>query len=163
MRATVVDMTGLDGCGRLLILEDGRKLLPTNLHATLAEMTTDQQVSISFKIVEDMASICMAEDHMVELTCLVTVAAEGPCPEMVDPYRPSWSLTVMKALDPERVERLTTDNVDLYHYVGKRESRIYDCYGNLRCRYATGARADCDEVFSTATSTTIIYVLDQTP
>ena len=57
--ATVVNMTGLDGCGYLLKLEDGKKLEPDKpLEETFR--VDGLPVWVKFQMTKGMASICMA-------------------------------------------------------------------------------------------------------
>src|SRR3990172_2418981 len=58
VRATVVDMTGLDGCRFLLSLEDGKKLEPINLEP--AYKKDNLPVWIRYIDSKDAMSICMA-------------------------------------------------------------------------------------------------------
>ena len=58
VRATVVDMTGLDGCQFLLSLEDGGKLEPINLEP--AYKKDNLPVWIRYIDLKESMSICMA-------------------------------------------------------------------------------------------------------
>jgi hypothetical protein len=92
VRATVRDLTGLDGCGFVFELEDGTRLEPNRIgycgtEPLPKEITEDplfdfefvdgKQVIISYEEVEDMASICMV-GRIVKITCLqeVTISEE---------------------------------------------------------------------------------------
>ena len=86
--ATVVDATGLDGCGFLLHLDDGTVLEPMpavficgtppipeeflNNALNEFELADGQRVSIAYEPVDDMFSICMA-GQMVKITCIEEV------------------------------------------------------------------------------------------
>jgi len=79
--ATVKDYTGLDGCGYVFVLNDGKVLQP--YFSTLCnillpgqkdpftdfEFKDGKKVIISYEIVEGVASACMAGD-LVNITCL---------------------------------------------------------------------------------------------
>jgi len=57
-KATVIDMTGLDGCDHLLKLETGKKLQPTNLNL---EYKQDKlQVWIKYSVPKGLVGICMS-------------------------------------------------------------------------------------------------------
>ncbi|MFH1320417.1 MAG: hypothetical protein ABII90_07180 [Bacteroidota bacterium] len=58
VKATVIDMTGLDGCKFLLKLEDGKKLEPTNLDP--AYRKDSLPVWIRYIETKGVMSICMA-------------------------------------------------------------------------------------------------------
>ncbi len=68
--ATVKDFTGLDGCKFLIILENGDKLLPAKLNDESFEFHDGQKISFDYKELQDVMSICMAEDMAVEITCI---------------------------------------------------------------------------------------------
>lgn len=68
-KATVKDMTGLDGCGLMFELENGEKLMPENPENMPASLHDGQQVSISFTYLEDRVSACMA-GKIVSIECL---------------------------------------------------------------------------------------------
>ncbi len=70
MEATVVDLKGLDGCGIMFQLKSGKKLLPNNLEDYEGEFSAGKKVMISFEELKDYASICMAEDAIVQIECL---------------------------------------------------------------------------------------------
>ena len=80
--ATVVDMTGLDGCGLMFELADGTRLEP-EIRTYIKEPTIEedplyhfdlkagQVVKIDWVESTDMASICMA-GPIVFITCITT-------------------------------------------------------------------------------------------
>lgn len=70
VNATVIDATGLDGCGWMIELFDGARLEPTNLEGFDLTLVNDLPVCLEFVEVDNMASICMA-GTMVEITSIV--------------------------------------------------------------------------------------------
>jgi hypothetical protein len=79
--ATVVDMTGLDGCGLMFELADGTRLEPerrTYIKAPTVEedplyhfdLKVGQAVKINWEESTDLASICMA-GPIVFITCII--------------------------------------------------------------------------------------------
>jgi len=70
---TYIDMQGLDGCTFLIQLEDGRKLLPVYTQEPDFQPEDGMRVRLDFKPAEEMASVCMAEDLIAEITCLEKV------------------------------------------------------------------------------------------
>ncbi|TXH30888.1 MAG: hypothetical protein E6Q96_01115 [Cyclobacteriaceae bacterium] len=87
VRATVRDLTGLDGCGFVFELEGGTRVEPYRLAycgtgPLSKEITEDplydfefvdgKQVIIGYEEVEDVASICMV-GPIVKITCLEEV------------------------------------------------------------------------------------------
>ena len=66
-RGTVKDLSGLDGCGLIIISDSGDYYEPVELPEGV-ELKEGQDVIFSFEPVEAM-SICMAGE-MVKITCL---------------------------------------------------------------------------------------------
>ena len=66
--ATLKNLTGLDGCGWVLVLKDGSKLEPVNLQQFSITLKDGKDVNVSFHEVEG-ASICMV-GKIVEIDCL---------------------------------------------------------------------------------------------
>lgn len=82
--ATIKDMTGLDGCGFVLELEDGTILEPLRVFMCGTPPLPDKmpydplnnfpmidgkKVLINYEVVQDAASICMA-GTVVKITCI---------------------------------------------------------------------------------------------
>lgn len=79
--ATVVDKTGFDGCNWVLELENGDLLEPIwegtdyqNAKIKDVSLTNGLKVNISYRVKEDMVSICMS-GKIVEVTCIIPVSA----------------------------------------------------------------------------------------
>ena len=73
-KATVKDLSGLDGCGYVLVLESGEKLEPM-LDARQPSPTIKgivlrdgMKVTCSYQVLNDRGSICMV-GKIVEVTC----------------------------------------------------------------------------------------------
>ncbi|MFN5653909.1 MAG: hypothetical protein ACK465_09830 [Flavobacteriia bacterium] len=66
--ATIVDYTGLDGCGLVIKLQNGEVLEPINLHDFNITPTDGMKVWVKYHEV-GLASICMV-GPTVELDCL---------------------------------------------------------------------------------------------
>ena len=70
VNATLKNLTGLDGCSWVLVLENGKKLEPTNLkkfdHIKLED---GKQVIVEYETKPLAASICMV-GTIVEITCI---------------------------------------------------------------------------------------------
>lgn len=72
VNATVIDATGLDGCGWMIELLDGSRLEPTNWEDFDLTLVDDLSVCLEYVEANNMASICMA-GTIVEITSI----AEG--------------------------------------------------------------------------------------
>ena len=65
----LVDMTGLDGCGWMIKLKDGKKVNPTNLKRFNIALTANKKIKFSYTKNHDLVGICMA-GQIVEITCI---------------------------------------------------------------------------------------------
>jgi len=70
-RAKLKNLTGLDGCGMVIQLPNGRYLEPTNLHEMDIEIKDGQKIWVSYHVEPNMSSICMVGD-IVEIDCIAT-------------------------------------------------------------------------------------------
>ena len=64
---TVVDYTGLDGCGYIIELDNGKKLEPAKYPVDF-RFYDGQRVLVDYKVIDDVASICMVGDIVEILT-----------------------------------------------------------------------------------------------
>jgi hypothetical protein len=127
--ATVVDHSGLDGCGLLLQLIDGSLLLPMN--ADEFDLKAGEQVRISYQQTEAM-SICMKEDQIVKLTCLQPVRPT-PCSTIVQLEDAAWLVALRDSYMPSKIIQYHFRDVPMFQIITSTEERWYDCRGNLRC------------------------------
>ena len=129
-RATVTDRTGIDGCGKMLKMEDGKILLPSDeqLHA----FSPGTQVAISFEIV-DLVSICMQEDAVVQLSCLQPLVSP-PCEVVTDVESSNWLKSAIATFHPSMVVRYDHRSQPVYHLFNRILDRWYDCHGRQLCR-----------------------------
>lgn len=68
MTGTVKDFTGLDGCGLVIVLDNGSTLEPVVLPANTT-LIADRKVSVKYRNLKDRATNCMA-GLIVEITSL---------------------------------------------------------------------------------------------
>jgi hypothetical protein len=69
VKATMKDLSGLDGCGYVLELEDGTQLEPINLETFDFQPKDGQRLRITYDVVTGTGSICMVGDQ-IEITCI---------------------------------------------------------------------------------------------
>ena len=131
-------MGNLDGCTFLLLKENGKKLLVGELPETLPDDFSfyDQQVlSCSYEIINDAMSICMAEDHVVKITCLEiltdTRPAKKDCVNTNSPLKVDWMKHIIHEEKP--IEIVQYDYLDAWAYEFRygRAASLFDCQGNL--------------------------------
>ena len=56
----VVDMTGLDGCGLMIVLDNGGKVLEPQVLPAGIRLEAGKKVCVKYEELTDRASICMA-------------------------------------------------------------------------------------------------------
>jgi hypothetical protein len=80
-KATVVDYSGMDGCGLLLQLADGKLLSPLRLTYVQAptreedpiyhyQLVAGEKVLVAYRAVEEQATACMAGETVVFISCI---------------------------------------------------------------------------------------------
>lgn len=67
--AKLVNMTGLDGCGWMVELDDGSSLEPTNLNDFNLDLKENKKIWISYHTAPQLMSICMAGE-IVTIDCI---------------------------------------------------------------------------------------------
>ncbi len=74
--ATVRDLTGLDGCGKVLELANGRRLEPSGAEWTNFKSANGQRVIVRYEPNNHLGSICMV-GQSVTVTCIQAADAAG--------------------------------------------------------------------------------------
>lgn len=137
--AVVKDFTGLDGCGLLIVLDNGDKLLPAKMSNPNFKLQDGQKIRLNYTVLEDAMSICMAEKASIEITCIELV--EGipvipKCYDIDDPMTVKWMKKIIDANKPLSIQKFQfrTDGwAYLYFYDAKQV--LYDCQGTLICEH----------------------------
>ena len=161
--AVAVDKTGLDGCGMLLQTSD-KLLLPFNLAELELDLQDGDSVSISYDIIKDAMSICMAEDATVMLRCAV-VKSRPLCEPFSEPAEEEWSRQILRTMDPTRITFITTAGQGYYRFEKGTDCRLYTCSGTEVCQGTCDENDACVKYFADlgmqVTESRVIYVLDQ--
>ena len=162
-----MDMSDLDGCGMILVAGDDKKLLPVNLEEYPLTIENGDHLNVSYTILKDGMSICMAEDAMIKLTCLELISQEpeeSDCLEMKDPVDFAWSKKVLGEIEMRHIERLNTSDGDYYMFRSHGDCRLYKCTGQFICMSTCDKNDECETYFANnnieVTATRIIYVQD---
>lgn len=77
------DFSGLDGCQWMIVLDDGRRLIPHfPSHMLVPRIEPGQRVSIGFTPIDSIADVCMAGQHVAVDCYAVLPPGESPagCP-----------------------------------------------------------------------------------
>jgi len=136
--ATVVDYTGLDGCGKMLLLDDGRLLLPMDGAEAMNVCHYGQRVTVNFTEQEAMVSICMAEDLSASIESL----------DLAESVDFSWMDSIVKKTKPYNIHRCSDDDGSfIYIQTGKRAT-AYTLDGEEICNTPGKAMSDCVRRFS---------------
>ncbi|MEM5539790.1 MULTISPECIES: hypothetical protein [unclassified Olleya] len=69
VKGTLVNKTGLDGCGWMIALQDGKTVNPTNLNSFDIKLIDNTKITFGYKEKNDLFDTCMA-GKIVEITCV---------------------------------------------------------------------------------------------
>lgn len=69
VKGTLVNKTGLDGCGWMIALNDGKTVNPTNLNSFDIKLIDNTKIKFSYIEKNDLFDTCMA-GKIVEMTCV---------------------------------------------------------------------------------------------
>ena len=87
LTGTVKDYTGLDGCGLLIVLDNGAVLEPAVIVPNFT-LRNGQRVRLAYTVLKDMASICMA-GILARIECIEEIPA-GDCQASFNHYPLPW-------------------------------------------------------------------------
>ena len=138
----VKDFTGLDGCGIMIIAEDGKKLLPVSFPEEETELKDGQHIRFDYRETEAM-SICMAEDKIVEITCLEIDTPTTGCQDIDQPMEVEWMKKAITNDPPEQILRFPAGNQQWLYLFKGNKVRLFDCSGNVICQTESASSAEC--------------------
>ncbi|MFK8104360.1 MAG: hypothetical protein AB8G15_17665 [Saprospiraceae bacterium] len=148
--ATVKDFSGLDGCQFLLVLENGDKYLPAQFKDQSFVLKDKQVVKFGYKLMENMMSICMAENKAVEVTCIELVSVPPPakpakkeCVNTETPMRTDWMKTMIENNSIRSVSKYDYRGASAYLFSADLEFFLADCQGTLLCQGNKGEEDAC--------------------
>lgn len=155
---TIKDFQGLDGCGFMIVLENGEKLQPVQSADANLELTNGLNIKFSYEEVTNQVGICMA-GKMVKITCIefldttstVPAGTGGikpekiKCVETLSPYDADWMIISMEKTNAYQVIRYVyrTDGF-VYYFLGPSKNMLFDCQGTLLCE-STSRETKCDD------------------
>lgn len=138
--ATVVDYTGLDGCGKMLMLADGRLLLPTDGAEAMNACHYGQRVFVNFTEQEAMVSICMAEDLTASIQTL----------DFAEQVDFSWMDGIVTKSKPYNIHRCSDDEGSFIYIKTGKNATAYTLDGKEICNTPGKAMSDCVRRFSSS-------------
>ncbi len=143
---TVVDYDGLDGCGYLIKLQDGKLLNPIKFPDGF-QAHHEQSIRFNYKVLKNMASICMAENEIVEITCIEDGnGASGPveCSEISNPFAIPWMNKAIDRHNPVKIIKLQMGGKWTFAFQAEpNDTFLYDCDGKLLCQSNGDENDDC--------------------
>ncbi len=133
---TIVDLDGLDGCGYLIRLKDGKMLNPIEFPEGFSPKK-DQAVRFDYLPLHDMASACMSESEIIQITCIEdSKAATGPvdCSKINNPFAVDWMSKAIDRHNPVRIIKYQMGGKWAFAFQAEPSSTyLYDCDGVLIC------------------------------
>ena len=155
---TFQDYSHIDGCTYLLVLDNGLKLLPSSINDPTFSPGNGMRVKFGYEPLETNVSLCMAEDLIVDITCierLVPVVDE--CVDTDDPERIPFLARAIKLHKPDKVwkYRYRTDGW-MYLFEGKM-IYLYDCQGTLICESEASELEQCAQLSDPGTTQQLIW------
>ena len=147
---TVVDFDGLDGCGYLIQLHDGKLLNPITFPNGF-QFKNKQPVRFDYKELDDMVSVCMSESAVVEITCIEDVkAATGPvdCSKISNPFAVDWMSKAIDRHNPVKIIKFQMGGKWAFAFQAEpSDTFLYDCDGNLLCQSNGDKNDDCHKQY----------------
>lgn len=141
----IVDYDGLDGCGYLIQLKDGKLLNPTAFPEGF-QLRNGQAVRFDYLVLKDMASVCMAESQIVQLSCIED--AKNPtttdCSKINNPFAVDWMNKAIDRHNPVRIIKYQMNGSWTFAFEAEpSKTFLYDCDGNLICQSNGDQSDDC--------------------
>ncbi|GJM32972.1 MAG: hypothetical protein DHS20C18_19730 [Saprospiraceae bacterium] len=159
-KGTVKDMSDLDGCQFLIITEKGEKLLPLNMPDDFP-LKDGQQIKFSFRDADAMASICMAEDKIVEITCIKllqdTYSQNEECLNIEHPAEVGWMKKAIEDLNPDQVVKYPFQTTTWAYLFKGKNTYLYGCTGKLICNTSGPSTESCLKKIGTNKVGTVIW------
>jgi hypothetical protein len=141
---TVKDFDGLDGCGYLIEIKGGKLLNPVVIPEGF-RFKKDQTVRFDYQVLHDMASICMAESEMVQITCIMDAKSNNEpieCSKITNPFAVEWMDRAIDRHNPVRIIKYQKGSILVFAFKAEPSSTfLYDCDGILICQ-STGDEND---------------------
>ena len=170
---TIQDFQGLDGCGFMIVLENGEKLQPVKYTTDNFDIKDGQKIKFNFEEVTNQIGICMA-GKMVEVTCIeflentstIPPGTGGIKPEKIkcvktlSPYDTDWMVLSMEKTKAYQVIRYVyeTDRF-VYYFLGPTKNMMFDCQGTLLCE-STSRATKCDDMTKQYSDELVIWEKD---
>lgn len=144
--ATIVDFDGLDGCGFLIRLPNGQLLNPIEFPDDFSPKK-DQKIKFDYQVLHDMASACMTEAEIVQITCIEdSKAPSGPvdCAKIDNPFAVDWMNRTIDRINPVRIIKYQNGGKWVFAFQAEPSLiYLYDCDGVLICQSNGDQNDEC--------------------
>ena len=129
------------GCHLLLVLEDGTRLMVVGGTTQSPRPVSGMEVSVDFEPVTGMASPCVVEHTLVNLSCYQVLSSpETECADASNVLTRNWMQDAIGSFNPREVKMIQTDSLNYFQLSGE-EIIIFNCKGKIDC-FVQGPRAN---------------------
>ena len=153
----VVNYEGLNQCGLLIELQDGKLLFPEKLPPGQWDLNNGMVVNLDYTIIEESTNACMAEDAVVELTCLKIIDRISLCAERASRDDLIWINSKIGALRPLSIREYKQNELLYYYFHSSQMNYLYDCEGNFICKVGEREKNECSTRIQTMEQVRIFY------
>ena len=162
MEGTVKDFTGLDACSFLIVDRKGKKYLPAEGIGDF-KFVNGQKISFSYTVLEDMMSSCMAEDHIIKLTCIEQIGVppvKKECVKVSTPFKSEWIKNLNDKYRPYQINRYDYLDGYAYFFSSREMNYLYDCQGDMICQYEAKEKGKCAARVNGLENEVVIWIID---
>jgi hypothetical protein len=159
----VRDYSNAIDCGYLIETEEGKLLLPLEIHALDPgyRIGPDQLLKFDFKPMNNTSSLCMVETQSVEITCLQLLPSYSKgCLDVAFPEG-GWMMELIEQKKPHTIRKYLRDSDIVYVLESPTEKLMCDCMGNTICSWGKTQKNKCSEF--PARSGKLIYQWEKIP
>jgi len=145
---TAKDFSGLDGCTMMFINANGEKLLLAE-NIPGYEIEAGKKYSIGYVVLEGMASICMAEDYIIKLSCIEMFGEQSiqACLPSENGIDNSFLKSLIDKNEVARIERFNYGTGFAYKVNSPYKSWLYNCRGKELCAGDLKTFSECFATF----------------
>ncbi len=143
----VKDYSNAIDCGYIIETEEGKLLLPLEIHADdpSYRIGADQNVKFDFKPLKNTSSLCMVEATSAEFTCLKLIPSYPVACLDVDLPVADWMKMLIEQKSPHTIRKYMRDTDIVYVFESPEEKILYDCKGNNLCNWNKKQKNNCKE------------------
>lgn len=143
----VKDYSNAIDCGYIIETEEGKLLLPLEIHSLdpSYRIGPDQIVKFDCKVLDNTSSLCMVEARSAEFTCLKLLPSYPASCLDVDLPEGEWIKSLIESTKPHSIRKFMRDTDIVYVFESPEEKAMYDCAGNLICNWNKKEKNKCKD------------------